>query len=664
MIETIFGLDSLGSSRGFFLAFLVGLAFGFALERAGFGSSRRLAGIFYFRDMAVLKVMFTAVLTAMMGLLYAFSLGLVSPEQVYFLPTVYGAQIAGGLLFGVGFVMAGWCPGTAAVGMASGKLDALFFLIGGVIGSILFNELFSVIRPLYEWGNRGVLFVYETLSMGRASFAFLFTVVAVCCFWAAEYAEKRVTGRSDYLNTPFLKAFSLALVILAGGLFIAPDKPTVAGTVERPPVTFEASLLQSIEEAMDHVEPDELAERMVSGEAGLLVIDVRPANEFHEFHLRGAVNVPVSELISFLEPRKNSGTVVLYSNGMTHPAQARDSLARLGHTNVFILTDGLVGFIERCLKPVSLRHEPVPAGMAEKIRAWRAHFYEPDVSTGADSRSVQPPEGRMPGLVRTDWLEANLGARDLVVIDVRGQSDYNGGHIPGSLALNPESPRGNIQGLPSMLLPAAVLAAQASLMGIEAADTVVLVHAGDKLRDATLVGMAMERLGHASYAILDGGFDKWIAEKRPVETVLPSVGRTAYPVGTVPDSFTVDARTVLSELHTGTIILDVRPADYFSGAKQDEARGGHIPGAVNRDFSLDLAPAGRGRSLKPLQELDAAYAALIPRKGHPVIVHCRTGHQASQTYFVLKHLLGYSDVRWYDAGWTQWAADPELPVEK
>ncbi len=137
MMTTFFGTDQLATPAAFFAALMIGVAFGYVLERAGFGSSRRLAGIFYLRDMTVLKVMFTAVVTAMLGLAFAVGLGWIElGEQVYLIPTVYGAQIVGGLLFGVGFVMSGWCPGTAAVGTASGKLDGLVFLGGAVIGSV------------------------------------------------------------------------------------------------------------------------------------------------------------------------------------------------------------------------------------------------------------------------------------------------------------------------------------------------------------------------------------------------------------------------------------------------------------------------------------------------------------------------------------------------
>ena len=127
---------------------LIGIAFGFFLERAGFGSSRKLTGVFYFKDMSVIKVMFTAVMTAAIGLSFLLSFGLISLNSIYLMPTVYGAHIVGGLIFGIGFVMGGWCPGTAAAGLAGGKLDALIFLIGAVIGSAIFNEIFAIIKPL------------------------------------------------------------------------------------------------------------------------------------------------------------------------------------------------------------------------------------------------------------------------------------------------------------------------------------------------------------------------------------------------------------------------------------------------------------------------------------------------------------------------------------
>jgi thiosulfate/3-mercaptopyruvate sulfurtransferase len=214
-----------------------------------------------------------------------------------------------------------------------------------------------------------------------------------------------------------------------------------------------------------------------------------------------------------------------------------------------------------------------------------------------------------------------------------------------------------------MLLPPSMLAAQFSLLGLQPAGTVVLV-AGEKVHDATLAAMAFERLGHPDCAILDGGFTKWAQEGRAVDAALPAVAATTYPVRQDADSFTVDAGAVVSSLgKPGTVIIDVRPADFYAGRKSDEARAGHIPGAINRPYTEDvLTDTNKVASLTPTDALAAAYARLIPSRDADIIVHCRTGHQASQTYFVLKHILGYSRVRWYDGGWTEWSARSELPV--
>lgn len=208
-----------------------------------------------------------------------------------------------------------------------------------------------------------------------------------------------------------------------------------------------------------------------------------------------------------------------------------------------------------------------------------------------------------------------------------------------------------------------MLAEHVELMGIQPDDILVLV-CTDKLQDATLVGMACERLGHSRYVVLHGGFPKWALEKRPLNTLLPNVEPSVYPAPDRPDVFTVGAGAVLAAIgKPGVVILDVRPADYFSGKKQDEARGGHIPGAINRPYTEDLIKAETFTRVKPPAELASAYAQLIPAKDTPVIVHCRTGHQASQTWFVLTRLLGYENVQWYDAGWTEWAAKSEWPVQ-
>ena len=372
MIRTFFGSGTLDTSGAFLAAFVIGLLFGLALERSGFGSSRRLAGVFYLEDMAVVKVMFTALVTAMLGLAYLLTFGWISADALYFMPTVYGAQLVGGLLFGVGFVMGGWCPGTSAVGIASGKLDALTFFGGALMGSILFNEVFSLIKPLYTWGEAGVIFIYQSLGLSLGAFALLFTLLAVACFWIVEFIEANRGKGGDLFGSRFLKTFSLTLVVLSFGLSLTGGQMGQGVVVREEP--GEVELLGLIATGRDHMEPEELADRLLAGEPGIRVVDIRSKREYQAFHIRGAVNVRLQELPGYLAPFKNRDLIILYSNGMTHPAQARDSLARQGFTNVYFLTDGLQGFMERCLKPVSLRSQPVLPQGAAKINKWREYF--------------------------------------------------------------------------------------------------------------------------------------------------------------------------------------------------------------------------------------------------------------------------------------------------
>ena len=176
--------------------------------------------------------------------------------------------------------------------------------------------------------------------------------------------------------------------------------------------------------------------------------------------------------------------------------------------------------------------------------------------------------------------------------------------------------------------------------------------------------MAFERMGHMNYGVMNGGYAKWAQEGRLTDTALPSVTNSKYPMKTDADNFTVDYQFVAAQLgKPSVVIIDVRPADYYTGKKSDEARAGHVPGAISRPFTEDLViGSSKVVSFRPTAALAAAYSQIIPSKDTMVIVYCRTGHQASQAYFVLKRLLGYSNVRWYDAGWTEWAARPELLI--
>ena len=172
----------LESPAGRAAALGVGVLFGFWLERAGFGSSRKLSAIFYRRDFAVLKVMFTAIATAALGVHVFGRFGVVAPEALHRLETFLWPQIVGGLVFGVGFVLGGWCPGTALVGAVSGKGDALVFLGGAAAGSALFAATWPQLKDFAAAGARGVLTLPQALGFSEGATVALVVGVALSAF--------------------------------------------------------------------------------------------------------------------------------------------------------------------------------------------------------------------------------------------------------------------------------------------------------------------------------------------------------------------------------------------------------------------------------------------------------------------------------------------------
>lgn len=167
-------------------AFAIGVAFGFALERAGLGSARKLIGQFYLTDFTVFKVMFSAIVTAMLGAFWLSRLGFVDLSRVYVPQTWLLPQLAGGLIFGIGFVVAGLCPGTSCVAAATGRGDGL-----AVVAGILAGVLVTPPRAFYESTPRGALTLPEVLHVPYGAVVFAVILLALGGFAVAEKLESR-----------------------------------------------------------------------------------------------------------------------------------------------------------------------------------------------------------------------------------------------------------------------------------------------------------------------------------------------------------------------------------------------------------------------------------------------------------------------------------------
>lgn len=190
-----FGL--FGDEVSLIVACAIGIGFGFFLEQAGFGSAKKLTDQFYFKDMAVFRVMFTAIVTAMLGLFYLAAAGWVDLSLVYIQPTYLWPQIVGGLLLGVGFVVGGYCPGTSVVAMATGKVDALVNIAGIFAGIFVIGELWPSITGFTDSSNLGRLTLPEVFHLPMGLIVLLVVLMAVGGFWGAGALERRFASRPE-----------------------------------------------------------------------------------------------------------------------------------------------------------------------------------------------------------------------------------------------------------------------------------------------------------------------------------------------------------------------------------------------------------------------------------------------------------------------------------
>lgn len=187
---TYFG--EISTEWNYVIALFIGMAFGYILEASGFSSSRKLVGVFYGYDFAVIRVFITATLVAAIGLLYMGYFGWIDYEVLFVHPTfVYSAAI-GGVIMGFGFITGGFCPGTSLCAVAIGKLDGWVFTGALFIGILVYSWVFPLLEPLYNADNMGHIKITEWLGVSEGWFVFGFSVVAVIIFYVTTIIRRRV----------------------------------------------------------------------------------------------------------------------------------------------------------------------------------------------------------------------------------------------------------------------------------------------------------------------------------------------------------------------------------------------------------------------------------------------------------------------------------------
>ena len=265
-------------------------------------------------------------------------------------------------------------------------------------------------------------------------------------------------------------------------------------------------------------------------------------------------------------------------------------------------------------------------------------------------------------VVSTQWLQDNLSRSDIRIVDVRNSvADYWQSHIPGAVYMNPEVMRLADRGVPVKLLPPEALVIMLGKMGIDPKTMVVVYTESGDFKGPYLV-WALDYLGHKQVAVMEGGFSKWQKDGFLVTQDYPEISVKEYPQ---PKMLHHEVRASLDEVKKvvvsgGAIIIDVRPVELYTGEKGPWKRKGHIKGSLSRFWGEDLAAGGMWKNRV---ELKAAYEKLGVTPDKQIITSCGQGQMSAHTYFTLKYLLNYPNVRNYDGSFNEWSNIMDLPVE-
>lgn len=354
MNSPLFKYGLFGDEFSLIVAFAIGIGFGFFLERAGFGKARLLAAQFYFKDLRVLKVMFTAIVTAMVGVFFLARFGVLDLSLVYLTPTFLAPQIVGGLILGVGFVIGGYCPGTSCVSAATGRVDGIVYLVGMIAGLVGFAEIYPLIAPLVKLTPFGQTTLAQQFNIPYGFLVCAVVLMAIVAFIAAEWAEGKFGGKAPDADSllqparPFTTVRKAAAVFAGLGIMAAfagsPYRNAFA-RVDTKQLALDAGT-QS-----EQITVTQLAERLVEGRNDFLLVDVRDAAAFAAYHLPEARNVPLATLTADFAARNER--IIFYGDSEVHAAQAWLLLRSLGFPSVSLLAGGLEQWKRTVLFPVA-----------------------------------------------------------------------------------------------------------------------------------------------------------------------------------------------------------------------------------------------------------------------------------------------------------------------
>lgn len=331
--------EMLGHWPSYLVYIAIGFSFGYVLEISGFGKSTKLAAQFYFKDLTVFKVMFTAIVVAMIGVFLATALGLLDYNLIWVNPTYLWPGIVGGLIMGVGFIVGGFCPGTSLVSAVTGKLDGMFFVGGVFFGIFLFGESVGFFEDFWYSSFMGRFTLMDLFGVGAGVLVVGITIMALVAFFFAEQAEKYIGGIKPAVFGKWRYGAAASLVLVAA-LVLVIGQPTNADKWE----AIEGEQQARLDERAVYASPAEILDRMEDPKLSVQMIDVRSETDFNQFHTLDAIHVPLPEILDYadvMHAEPGNTLFVVMSNDEVNATEAWKTLVAESVPNVYILEGGV-----------------------------------------------------------------------------------------------------------------------------------------------------------------------------------------------------------------------------------------------------------------------------------------------------------------------------------
>jgi rhodanese-related sulfurtransferase len=341
--------DYFGHWGAYVVFLLIGIAFGVVLEIAGFGKSTKLAAQFYFKEWTVLKVMFTAIVVAMVLIFLATSIGLLDYNLVWVNPTFLIPGIVGGLIMGIGFIVGGFCPGTSLVAAATAKLDGIAFVLGVFFGIFLFGETVEYFEDFWYSTDMGRYTLQDMFDVDAGVVVLAVVLFALLAFWIGEHAEEHF-GDFKRANFPRWRYAAAAVLILLAVAVLVIQQPSTQDKWN----WIEDEQGERLANREVQIHPAELLDTMHDNRINTILIDVRDESDYNAFHILEARHIAPEDIQIHIEEfrEKPSNTVfVVMSNDETLATEVWKTLVAESVINSYILEGGVNNWLSVYAEP-------------------------------------------------------------------------------------------------------------------------------------------------------------------------------------------------------------------------------------------------------------------------------------------------------------------------